>query len=117
LKAERSPEARALETLRRDRGMTQSDLSEASGAHKSTVSICERGERSIAPDKLAAMLNAMAFPPRAWEATVRHFVWLDYLSGASVGDLPTAEAVSESFGREVERHVLALLRVLRPRAH
>lgn len=113
---DRSPEARTLEALRRSRGLSQRVLSETAGVHKATISKYERGGQIIGQANLSAMLAALEFSPRAWEATVRHFVWLDYLSGRSADDLPTVEAVAESFGREVERHVVALLRVLRQQA-
>lgn len=115
MEPERSPEARALTTLRTDCRLTQKALAEASGIHNATISSYERGHRPVGPENLTALLRAMGLPPRAWEATVRHYRWLDYLSGASADELPTIEVVAESFGREVERHVVALLRVLRQR--
>ena len=114
---DRSREARALAVLRENYGISQKRLYARSGVNSSTVSAYERGQMKIGSRSLTAMLEAMGYDPRVWQAALRFLAWADHLrDGAGADELPTAEAVAESFGREVERHVVALLRVLRQRA-
>jgi len=72
--------ARALSILREYRGVSQKDLAEAAGVNKTTISAYERGQLRIGPHKLDQVLDALELPMRAWEATLRHLDWLDWLT-------------------------------------
>lgn len=109
---DRSPEARALSTLRLDRALTQKALAKLSGVHNATISSYERGRRPISPGSLAALLSAMGLTPRAWEATVRYFVWLDYLATGAPSNEGSIDIVAEHVAQDVERNLAALLRLV-----
>jgi len=76
----RAARARALAFLREMRGYTQKKLAEASGIHNATISSYERGKREIGDRNLETVLLALGLPLRAWDATVRHIEWLDWLA-------------------------------------
>jgi len=76
----RTASARALSFLREMQGYTQKMLAEASGIHNATISAYERGRRTIGERNLRNMLEALGLPVRAWDATVRHIEWLDWMA-------------------------------------
>jgi len=80
---ERETTARTLEILRTYRRMTQWRLAELSGINKATISAYERGHMAIGSDRLAALLGGLGLSTRAWETTLRHVQWLNYLTERS----------------------------------
>ncbi len=99
--------ARALSFLRELRGHTQKTLAKASGLHNATISSYERGRRAIGERNLESLLDALGLPLRAWEATVRHIEWLDWLVQRrrdAEGVLPGA-SLEEPLGADLHREV------------
>lgn len=117
----------ALVLLRQYRRYTQNRLAELSGISKATISAYERGLQEIGETNRRRMLKALRLPSRAWEATVRHVEWLDWLSarsGGGRGEAPESagvddleairlevERIAEAAGREREREVGTLLQL------
>jgi len=114
---ERETVARTLEILRTYRRMTQWRLAELSGINKATISAYERGHMAIGSDRLAALLGGLGLSIRAWETTLRHVRWLNYLAekSASLEQNPTDEDLdlfTERIGRGLERAATDLLKLL-----
>lgn len=78
--AGRAATGTALMILRTYRGLTQKRLAEISEINKSTVSSYERGQRGLGGTNLERLLEAMELPIRAWESTLRHVRWLQWLT-------------------------------------
>jgi len=76
---EREISARTLAILRTYRDISQRDLAAVCGVNKTTISSYERGQNSIGPERLAALLRGLGLSTRAWETTRRHVQWLNYL--------------------------------------
>jgi len=76
----RTIRSRALGILREYRGFTQRRLADASGVNKATISSYERGRQEIGAQNLDQILRALGLSERAWEATLRHVEWLDWLA-------------------------------------
>jgi transcriptional regulator with XRE-family HTH domain len=70
----------ALMILRTYRGLTQKRLAEIARINKSTLSSYERGQRGLGGTNLERLLEAMELPLRAWESTLRHVRWLEWLT-------------------------------------
>lgn len=77
--------------LRTYRGLTQKRLAEVSGINKSTISSYERGRRALGGTNLERLLDALEFPLRAWESTLRHVEWLSWLVAAPGQPTPTRQ--------------------------
>jgi transcriptional regulator with XRE-family HTH domain len=77
---ERTIRSRALSMLRGYRGFTQRRLADASGVNKATISSYERGRQEIGAQNLDQILEALGLSVRAWDATLRHVEWLDWLT-------------------------------------
>lgn len=124
--ASRMPaEGHALRMLRQHRELTQSQLAEISGVSRAAISDFERGEREPGPESLKRLLGALEMPERAWEDTVRHLEWIEWLGarGHRNNGLGVAgavgpegsdrdrviERVAESACRDLERHVVDIL--------
>jgi transcriptional regulator with XRE-family HTH domain len=88
----------ALMLLRQYRRCTQNRLAELSGISKATISAYERGLQEIGEANRRRMLRALGLPSRAWEATVRHVEWLEWL--AARNDLLEEGALPEDVGEE-----------------
>ena len=134
--------SKALRLLREHRDFTQKRLADASGINKATISDYERCKREIGPENLRRMLDALGWTTRAWEATLRHVEWLDWLLARERGaggeesgsrwpppGVPSQPAwstdlgdpavlrnevarIAELAGRERERRVTALLELV-----
>ena len=114
---ERETTARTLEILRTYRRMTQRRLAELSGINKATISAYERGHMAIGSDRLAALLAGLGLSTRAWETTLRHVQWLNYLAERSQrpDQIPSDEDLdlfAEGIGRDLERAATDLLKLL-----
>jgi len=113
----RARAAFALRTLREYRGLTQKRLALLSGISKTTISDYERGQMAISSEKLVALLGGLGLSTRAWETTLRHVQWLDYLEERSQSpeQRPRDEDLdlyAEGIGRDLERAATDLLKLL-----
>jgi len=114
---EREISARTLAILRTYRDISQRDLAAVCGVNKTTISSYERGQNSISPERLAALLGGLGLSTRAWETTLRHVQWLNYLAERDQRpeQTPTDEDLdlfTESIGRGLERAATDLLKLL-----
>jgi len=114
---ERETAARTLAILRTYRAISQRRLAELSGVNKTTVSAYERGQLAIRSEKLAELLEGLGLSTRAWETTLRHVRWLNYLGERSESSQPTPtdedlDLFTEGLGRDLERAATDLLKLL-----
>lgn len=124
----RSLEGPALRMLRQHRQLTQGQLAKISGVSRAAISDFERGKREAGPEALERLLGALELPKRAWQDTVRHIQWIEWLAerrgrngerGAvetsgphAAGRARVIEHVAESACRDLERHLIEILRIV-----
>ncbi len=94
LEGHRLARSKALVLLRAHRGFSQRRLAAATGINKATISGYETGRLEIGQANLVRMLEGLGWNRRAWEATLRHVEWLEWLFARDRGQPDEVETIA-----------------------
>ncbi len=94
LEGDRLARSKALVLLRAYRGFSQRRLEAATGINKATISGYETGRLEIGQANLVRMLEGLGWNRRAWEATLRHVEWLEWLFARDRGSPDEVETIA-----------------------